>query len=108
VGDRAATPAAKRDDVIGRVVSWDAEKVILEFDPVDETKQQYPAESRVYLLPVGYPAPATPDDWIGYGLSFGVSNAPIDPVTGAGEYAIAMPSAPPGDYLAQVVHGFEV
>jgi hypothetical protein len=103
------TAPAPKADVLGSLVSYDQTAATLAFPAYDPATAAAPDETRVYLLPVGMPIPRTEDEWVASGASFGSNSTPVPP-EGVSAYPVEYPRSllPAGDYIGQVVFGFNV
>lgn len=97
------TPA--KADLYPGVVSAGPEGVVLDYPPFDPEREQAPARTLVYLLPEGHNQPTNAQSWIDSSYPYSQSDAPISP-DGEPAYEIPAPTAPPGNYLGQVVLEF--
>lgn len=99
------TPTPAKSDVVGTLVSFSPTEVVLSFPAFDAAQAQAPVETRVYLAPPGETLPADAQAWVDSALNFSSTSTPVGP-EGAGSYSVPVPTAPVGDYIGQVVHGF--
>lgn len=103
-----AGPAVVKLDVEVEVVSVDDVKgvVVLRVPPYDLAKYNRLSVVRAYLVPVSDPAPATADDFVASAYPF--VSEDVSAIQTGGEGVLQLPVVPAGDYVGQLVLGFEV
>jgi hypothetical protein len=77
----------------------------LVFPAFDAATAQAPDENRLYLLPEGSDQPSTAQGWVDSPYVYSLIADPVAP-EGAPAYVVPYPVAPAGNYVAQVIHGY--
>ena len=100
------TPPAALADVDVTISSAGDAGCVLAIPAYDPTSHQAPVEYKVFLAPEGSAFPTDVHGWLGSAFPVSTVEQAADP--SGGSVTVPMPSAPPGQYLLQVVLGYRV